>query len=195
MLNESIYAIFERMWQHIISRFNNCVPISTFDNHLDNTDNPHCVTKDHLHLDRVDNTSDLEKPISDAVSYALGNKADLENFNIHITDMENPHGVTKEHLNLENVDNTSDLDKPVSYAVEMALEEKVDVEDFEQHIFNTDNPHNITAQQVGALPLTGGALESTLTVRGVVLTYGIDYGASDPGSGVIGQLYFKKVTT
>ena len=65
---------------------------------------------------------------------------------------------------------------------------------FDNHIEDKDNPHGITAKQVGALPITGGALENTLKVNGIVLTAGIDYGSGDPGSGVLGQLYFKKVT-
>ena len=30
--------------------------------------------------------------------------------------------------------------------------------------------------------------------NGIVLTEGVDYGSGDPGSGIVGQLYFKKVT-
>lgn len=30
--------------------------------------------------------------------------------------------------------------------------------------------------------------------NGIVLVEGIDYGSGDPGGGVVGQLYFKKVT-
>lgn len=30
--------------------------------------------------------------------------------------------------------------------------------------------------------------------NGIILTEGIDYGSGDPGGGVVGQLYFKKVT-
>lgn len=40
----------------------------------------------------------------------------------------------------------------------------------------------------------GGVLTGTLTVNGIVLTEGIDYGTGDPSGGVVGQLYFKKVT-
>lgn len=45
-----------------------------------------------------------------------------------------------------------------------------------------------------ALPIAGGVMEGVLTVQGIVLTEGIDYGSGDPGDGVLGQLYFKKVT-
>lgn len=64
----------------------------------------------------------------------------------------------------------------------------------DNHINNMENPHSVTAEQVGALPITGGSMEGTLTVNGIVLTEGIDYGSGDPGGGVLGQLYFKKVT-
>lgn len=46
----------------------------------------------------------------------------------------------------------------------------------------------------GKLDIAGGTMEGTLTVNGIVLTEGIDYGTGTPSGGVIGQLYFKKVT-
>lgn len=143
MLDSSIYAVFERMWQHMLIKFNNYVPTDVLDNHIENIDNPHYVTK--------------------------------------------------EQVGLENVDNTTDMDKPISYAVQDALDNMVGLEVFDQHT-NMENPHNVTAEQVGALPITGGIMEDILTVNGLVLTAGIDYGSGDPSGGVLGQLYFKKVT-
>lgn len=70
----------------------------------------------------------------------------------------------------------------------------VSIESFDNHIEDKNNPHDVTTEQIGALPITGGAMENTLTVRGIVLTEGIDYGSGDPSGGVLGQLYFKKVT-
>ena len=46
-------------------------------NHLTNTSNPHNVTKSQVGLSSVDNTSDADKPISNATQGALNNKADL----------------------------------------------------------------------------------------------------------------------
>ena len=46
--------------------------------HADNTNNPHKVTKAQLGLGNVDNTSDINKPISTAVQTALNSKADDE---------------------------------------------------------------------------------------------------------------------
>lgn len=65
---------------------------------------------------------------------------------------------------------------------------------FEDHITDENNPHVVTAEQTGALPITGGVMENAVTLNGIILTEGIDYGDGDPGSGVLGQLYFKRVT-
>lgn len=62
------------------------------------------------------------------------------------------------------------------------------------HLEANNNPHGVTAEQAGALPITGGVMENTVTLNGIVLTEGIDYGYGDPGDGVLGQLYFKRVT-
>jgi len=45
--------------------------------HINNTNNPHAVTKYHIGLDNVDNTSDIDKPISTDVQFALNEKAPL----------------------------------------------------------------------------------------------------------------------
>lgn len=44
-------------------------------NHVSDTSNPHGVTKEQLGLENVDNTSDMDKPISAAVQNALNGKA------------------------------------------------------------------------------------------------------------------------
>ena len=49
---------------------------STLTTHLTNTSNPHNVTKAQIGLSEVDNTSDKNKPISDAMQQALDNKQD-----------------------------------------------------------------------------------------------------------------------
>jgi hypothetical protein len=67
-------------------------------------------------------------------------------------------------------------------------------ENFNHHVEDENNPHRVTAEQAGALPITGGTMENTIILNGVRLTAGIDYGSGDPGDGVVGQLYFKKVT-
>lgn len=49
---------------------------SVLSSHVGNTSNPHQVTKAQVGLDKVDNTSDLEKPVSTAMQAALNLKAD-----------------------------------------------------------------------------------------------------------------------
>ena len=46
------------------------------ESHKYNANNPHGVTKEQVGLSNVDNTSDKDKPISDAVKEELGNKVD-----------------------------------------------------------------------------------------------------------------------
>lgn len=104
-------------------------------NHINNTSNPHQVTKEQVGLGKVDNTSDLEKPISVAVQDAINqiylyiqdNYPKLADFNAHIYDYNNPHRVNKEQVGLGNVDNTADMDKPISTATQNALDKKADV--------------------------------------------------------------------
>ena len=49
------------------------------DTHLKDSGNPHNVTKSHVGLGNVDNTADIDKPISNAVGSALLEKADKAN--------------------------------------------------------------------------------------------------------------------
>ena len=78
------------------------------------------LTKSSVGLANVDNTSDANKPVSDATQTALNLKAPLANPTFTGT----VAGVTKSHVGLENVDNTSDANKPVSTATQTALDLK-----------------------------------------------------------------------
>lgn len=96
---------------------------SNLTNHTENKSNPHDVTKDQVGLGNVDNTSDINKPVSTATQTALDNLnkelsqdiSEVDNkIEEHIKNTENPHSVTKEQVGLGLVDNTSDKDKPIS---------------------------------------------------------------------------------
>lgn len=89
MLKTSIYAVFEKMWQNVLIKFNDYVQTEDFNDHIENTDNPHGVTAEQLGLDRVDNTSDLEKPISYATQVALDEKADARVVDDRLSALEN----------------------------------------------------------------------------------------------------------
>lgn len=97
--------------------------------HKADTSNPHSVTKIQVGLSNVDNTSDANKPVSNAQATAIANaksagttaQTSIAN---HIADKANPHSVTKAQVGLGNVDNTSDLNKPVSTATQSAINTK-----------------------------------------------------------------------
>ena len=69
------------------------------------TNNPHDVTKTQIGLSNVDNTSDLDKPISALTQTALNLKADDLDLTTHTNNTSNPHGVTKSQVGLDNVVN------------------------------------------------------------------------------------------
>ena len=51
---------------------------TVINNHITNIDNPHGVTKEQIGLTNVDDTSDIDKPISNATREALDEKANTE---------------------------------------------------------------------------------------------------------------------
>jgi hypothetical protein len=81
------------------------------------------ITQSMVGLENVDNTSDLNKPISTATQSALNAKAPLSNpiFTGTVS------GITKNMVGLTYVDNTSDLNKPISTATQSALDEKLNL--------------------------------------------------------------------
>ena len=136
---------------------------SDLSSHLKDYSNPHKVTKDQVGLGKVDNTSDLEKPVSKATQEAINTvQSNLDKTNIalenHVGDFKNPHKVTKDQVGLGNVDNTSDADKPVSHYQQDALDElerrlqgSIDGSNsgLEAHLKDFNNPHQVTKDQIG----------------------------------------------
>jgi len=112
------------------------------------------ITPTQVGLGNVDNTPDMEKPVSyyqadvialkqnastaatdeelalveDALLAQIeGIRTDFAGLNDHVGDINNPHLVTADQVGLANVDNTGDADKPVSTAQQVALDGKLDV--------------------------------------------------------------------
>jgi hypothetical protein len=151
----------------LVSALNAKADKDLFDQHVSDKNNPHAVTAAQLGLGKVDNTSDLEKPVSVAQQTAINAAKDLlqqsiselaSNFNLHSADKANPHDVTAEQVGLGNVDNTADSDKPVSIAQHAALDalrlEVVNLitqtsSSLSTHIQDKNNPHGVTAAQIG----------------------------------------------
>jgi hypothetical protein len=121
--------------------------------HEANTSNPHATTKTQVGLGNVDNTSDVNKPVSTATQTALNAKENtgvaatliatheaLANphpiyetsveaqakVDAHANLTNNPHSTTAAQVGLGNVNNTSDANKPISTATQTALNLKYD---------------------------------------------------------------------
>lgn len=87
---------------------------TTINDHIVDENNPHNVTKDQIGLDQVDNTSDLDKPISNAVDEALQGKADLEHMH-GIIEVDSLQELLDElqagiDTNATNIDTKADLE-------------------------------------------------------------------------------------
>jgi hypothetical protein len=78
-----------------------------------------------LGLDQVDNTSDVNKPVSTAQAAAI--TVVQNDVNAHEARTDNPHSVSKTQVGLGSVDNTADAAKPVSTAQQSALDLKANL--------------------------------------------------------------------
>lgn len=119
------------------------------DTHTTDKNNPHEVTKSQVGLGNVDNTSDLDKPVSTAQQAAIS--AVQANLNTHTENTDNPHSVTKAQVGLGNVDNTSDKDKPVSDAQSVELAKKVNITDIVDNLDSSDIDKPVSAKQAKIL--------------------------------------------
>ena len=148
MTNSSIYAAFERMWQHVVA----LVGTKAESNH-DHDDMYYTEAEVDAKLDQVE--SDYESADS-ALSSTLTNSINgvQGNLTSHTGNQSNPHGVTKAQVGLENVDNTADINKPVSTAQATAIADAkkagTDAQSsVDSHTSNKSNPHGVTKSQIG----------------------------------------------
>jgi hypothetical protein len=149
--------------------------------------NPHNITKEKIGLSYVDNTSDLDKPISIATQEALdslnssltgisvsleeGLSKASEELRTHVRNKENPHNVTAEILGLGLVDNTRDLEKPISYAVQAELDNKVNYEDIKDSLVSTETAKPLSARQGSVLNGKISELSGTILSIGSVFQF------------------------
>lgn len=90
------------------------------------------LTKADVGLNNVDNTSDENKPVSNAQRTAIADAkksgTDAQSsITTHASKTDNPHSVTKAQVGLSNVDNTSDANKPLSTAAINEFKNKADL--------------------------------------------------------------------
>lgn len=119
--------------------------------HINNKFNPHEVTKEQVGLGNVDNTADIDKPVS---------RPQKE----YIDALENRVKGWFKQLNIWINNHVTEVNKKFQ-DVWAAINKKLDKEDYENdkdnfnaHIRNYDNPHRVTAAQVG-LPTAASDIE------------------------------------
>jgi hypothetical protein len=119
--------------------------------HINNKFNPHEVTKEQVGLGNVDNTADMDKPVS---------RPQKE----YIDVLENRVKGWFKQLNVWINNHVTEVNKKFQ-DVWAAINKKLDKEDYENdkdnfnsHIRNYDNPHRVTAAQVG-LPTAASDIE------------------------------------
>ena len=120
--------------------------LDTAFSHISNVENPHTVTKAQVGLDNVDNTSDVNKPISSATQTALNTKlesSDIANFEtsteLDTRDTNNRNRTN--HTGTQLASTISDFGSSVEGNTQVALNTT--------HRGLTDNPHSVTKAQVG----------------------------------------------
>ena len=91
---------------------------SQLESHVANVNNPHKVTKAQIGLENVDNTTDINKPISTATQTAINTVQ--ANLTTHTGNKSNPHGVTASQVGLGNVPNVSTNNQTPTYTVASA---------------------------------------------------------------------------
>ena len=123
------------------------------------------VTKAMVGLGNVDNTSDVNKPVSDATQTLLNLKASLESPTFTGT----VAGITKSMVGLANVDNTTDANKPISNATQTALDAKATNAALAAHEADTTNIHGIA--DTAALETQTGAQTKATTALNTANTY------------------------
>jgi uncharacterized protein (TIGR02145 family) len=138
------------------------------------------IDKTMVGLSNVDNTTDMNKPVSTATLTALGLKAPLANPVFTGTVL----GIDKTMVGLSNVDNTSDVNKPVSSATQTALDLKENASNKSDASLGTSTilypTQNAVKTYVDSQVATG-APDATSSVKGKIqLTGELGGSASSP---------------
>ena len=146
--------------------------------HAANTDNPHYVTKEQIGLGNVDNTSDLDKPISTATQTALDAKANINHASLG-TDYGVGDSTHYGHVKVDSIPTANSFNAVSSQGVYGELANKVDKVDGKQlstEDFTTAEKTKLAGIEEGAeknlvisvAGMTGAVTLGTLTFSGAV---------------------------
>lgn len=132
------------------------------------------ITKSMVGLSNVDNTADIDKPISTVQQAALDAKAPLASPTFTGT----VAGVSKAMVGLGNVDNTSDVNKPISTATQTALDAKAvgAASSTDNALPRFDGTTGKTLQGSGVTINDSNDVSGVRAVlRSIAADYGVDY--------------------
>ena len=117
--------------------------------HTGNTNNPHNVTKVQVGLEKVDNTSDVDKPVSKEQQKAIDSAKNNANeyTDQKIADLINGAPTTLDTL--KEIADAMEENQDVVKALDESIGTKANSSDLTDHIGNTNNPHSVTKEQLG----------------------------------------------
>jgi hypothetical protein len=124
----------------------NIVEWQQFDDHASSQANPHNVTKAQVGLDKVDNTSDLEKPISTAMQAALDNKSDLGHTHTkaEITDFSHTHVKSEitDFSHTHGIDEVTGLEAQLNSKLNSVGDDSIGTNALGNIVYCTENEYN-----------------------------------------------------
>ena len=106
-------------------------------------DNPHRVTKEQVGLDKVDNTRDIDKPLSTDMIEALSHKVEIEPGKGLVSLVE-ANKIAETNAKVDGFEETLNSEIERAVKAELAVESNLDT-----HKSDNNNPHGVTAEQVG----------------------------------------------
>jgi len=165
---DEIRAYFNRLFDTLRNQLGDLT--GEIEDHINDRDNPHQVTKEQVGLSNLGNYPVANQTIAAAgesnvhymtalsVKYAI-NALALAPLNTHISDRNNPHFVTKAQVGLGLVENyaiatqaQAQQGQGDAYMTPVRVQQAIAAQalvPLNAHVDRTDNPHSVTKAQVG----------------------------------------------
>ena len=165
------------VWNATAIADNKIASSSTWNNHVNNSNNPHSVDKSDVGLSNVENTTlstwagtnnittlgTIVTGVWNATAIADNKIASSSTWNNHVNNSNNPHSVDKSDVGLSNVENTTlstwagtnnittlgTIVTGVWNATAIADNKIASSSTWNNHVNNVSNPHSITKEQLG----------------------------------------------